>query len=64
MAGVIRLGSLGSIITVTVAEYDEMVRDLGVRRDSGTLSTGDRVLAAMLHDMLWRYNELKKKEGK
>lgn len=45
-------------ICITTDEYAEMVRELQIKQMTHTLTKGDRILAAVLHDMNWRYCEI------
>lgn len=55
---VIRLQLLDPVVVITTDDYDAMVRELEARSMAGDLTQGDRVLARLLHDANYRYNEI------
>jgi hypothetical protein len=45
-------------ICITTQEYEVMVHELQVKEMTGTLTTGDRILATVLNYMNYRYCEI------
>lgn len=45
-------------VCITTDEYEQMVRELQIKQMTGTLTTGDQILATVLHYMNWRYQEI------
>jgi hypothetical protein len=45
-------------ICVTTEEYEELVRELEIKQWTGTITKGDRILAAMLQYVNHRYCEI------
>ena len=45
-------------ICITTQDYDDMVRELEIKKFTGTLTKGDSILATVLHNMNWRYCEI------
>ena len=43
---------------ITTEEYEELIRELEIKQWAGTLTKGDRILAAMLHYVSHRYHEI------
>jgi len=46
-------------ICITTEEYEEMVRELEIKQWAGTITSGDRILAHILHYLGHRYHEIK-----
>ncbi len=45
-------------ICITTEQYEEMIRELQIKKMTGTLTTGDSILVAVLHYMNYRYCEI------
>jgi len=53
----IRLQFMG-LHCITTDEYDQLVKELEARSLVGDLTYGDRLLASLLYDASYRYNEI------
>lgn len=47
---------------ITLKEYEELLRDLRIKKMTDTLTLGDRIIAGLLNDSNHRYLELKQEE--
>lgn len=46
-------------ICITTEEYEELVRELEIKKLTGTITKGDTILAHVLHYVGHRYHEIK-----
>lgn len=52
-----------SNICITTEEYEELVRELEIKKMTGTITRGDTILASLLHYVNHRYCEILYKRG-